>query len=1189
MQGSISNDSFSDNVQTGFRLHRMEILNWGTFNKKVWKIEPKGSNSLLTGEIGSGKSTLIDAITTLLVPPNKIVYNKAAGAVRRERNLLSYVQGGYRNKKCESDDRSETIYLRSENDYSVLLSYFYNAGFDQKATLAQVFWHKSGDIGRFFVISSQDLNINEHFQINPEEKDVFQLKKRLKRLTNVWIFESFSEYSSKFRSIFGIKSEEALDLFNKTVSLKSVEDLTEFVRESMLDRPNVSEKIEELKRNYENLTKAYDAVQKAKRQMQQLQPLIKEADEFEKIRDDIQNLQKCLDALQAYFAVQKDSLLQKEIKSLNNDIEIIKNKIEEIKTYLQQLRKKETDIKIAFETNKEGQRLKEIINNLHQLEINKESKFKKDKEHSILLESLELPKVMAEKGFYETRENAETLKNDIEKRKSSLTDDRDSLVLQRNELTNARNSFNIELTSLRKRETQIPNEYLEIREMITSDLGIPKSELPFVGELLKVKDNERAWEGAIERVLHPFGLSMLVSEKHYKQISSYADRTYLKRKRLQYFKVSSTFKYEALKEIPSNALPKKVEIKTDSVFYEWLEDSLSKRFNYICCDTIEQFQREPRAVTLNGQIKSGNIKHIKDDRREINDRTFYILGWSNKEKIKAIETKLLENLAKLDGIDNKKKVIEGQIKQLDTRSVYLHDLLRFKDYNEINWQKEVVEIQKLQTEKEELEKSSDKLLSLRNQLESVQLEISEVEENLESEQNENGKIESLIVIYGNQLKECQLILSNISFEEHKASFSRIQTFLKDTNFKIGAIDNLQYDTRKYIETLRDERIRSSEKLLTNIISKMRKYKEDYPSETTEVDTSVEAIPEFRSMLKKIEEDDLPKHADNFRKLLKEGTIRDIAIFRTQLGADAMNIENKIKKINKSLAEIEYDSGTYIELQAEKVRDYDIQEFQTQLRDCMADTLGEIGQQDEERFNRVKKILDKFNSGDPIYINWTTKVTDVRNWFRFSASEKYKEDGIEKEFYSDSSGKSGGQKEKLAYTILASALAYQFSLEWNQAKSKSFKFVSIDEAFGRGSDESTRYGLRLFNKLNLQLLIVTPLQKLNIIENYVNTVHYIVKQNSEESVIKIMTMEEYFEEKAKALGKDETSPPIQTRALVQTNPQLLVESSPSIPQEIQVQTEPDNTANTMNNAVTQHSDLVQIKNQDNNKVQNSNRT
>ena len=78
MQNSLVD--FSDNdLQKGFRLHRLEVYNWGTFHDKVWKIEPSGFNSLLTGDIGSGKSTLVDAILTLLVPLQKIVYNKAAG------------------------------------------------------------------------------------------------------------------------------------------------------------------------------------------------------------------------------------------------------------------------------------------------------------------------------------------------------------------------------------------------------------------------------------------------------------------------------------------------------------------------------------------------------------------------------------------------------------------------------------------------------------------------------------------------------------------------------------------------------------------------------------------------------------------------------------------------------------------------------------------------------------------------------------------------------------------------------------------------------------------------------------------------------------------------------------------------------------------------------------------------------
>jgi uncharacterized protein YPO0396 len=111
---------------------------------------------------------------------------------------------------------------------------------------------------------------------------------------------------------------------------------------------------------------------------------------------------------------------------------------------------------------------------------------------------------------------------------------------------------------------------------------------------------------------------------------------------------------------------------------------------------------------------------------------------------------------------------------------------------------------------------------------------------------------------------------------------------------------------------------------------------------------------------------------------------------------------------------------------------------------------------------VRRIIEKFRGREGQAEQdrrWTAKVTDVRNWFVFAASERWREDDSEYEHYTDSGGKSGGQKEKLAYTVLAASLAYQFGLEWGEVRSRSFRFVAIDEAFGRGSDESAHYGLK----------------------------------------------------------------------------------------------------------------------------------
>jgi uncharacterized protein YPO0396 len=77
------------------------------------------------------------------------------------------------------------------------------------------------------------------------------------------------------------------------------------------------------------------------------------------------------------------------------------------------------------------------------------------------------------------------------------------------------------------------------------------------------------------------------------------------------------------------------------------------------------------------------------------------------------------------------------------------------------------------------------------------------------------------------------------------------------------------------------------------------------------------------------------------------------------------------------------------------------------------------------------------------------------------------------------------------------------------KSKDFRFAVIDEAFGRGSDASTRYALELFAKLGLQLLIVTPLQKVHVIEPYVKAIGFVDNPTGTFSRLQTMTIEEYL--------------------------------------------------------------------------------
>jgi uncharacterized protein YPO0396 len=296
---------------------------------------------------------------------------------------------------------------------------------------------------------------------------------------------------------------------------------------------------------------------------------------------------------------------------------------------------------------------------------------------------------------------------------------------------------------------------------------------------------------------------------------------------------------------------------------------------------------------------------------------------------------------------------------------------------------------------------------------------------------------------------------------------------------------------------------------------MVEFRRRYPAETAEMDDAVEAAGEYRTLHARLVDDDLPRFEAEFKEYLNTNTIRDVAGFHAQLVRQGDLIKERVATINESLAGIDYNPGRYIRLETQSTPNTEIRDFVKELKACTDDSLtGDDSDQYSERaFLLVKAIVERFRGREgqtEVDRAWTKRVTDVRNWYVFSASERWRDGDVEHENYTGSGGKSGGQKEKLAYTILAASLAYQFKLDWGATRSRTFRFVVIDEAFGRGSDESTRFALGLFRRLGLQLLIVTPLQKIHVIEPFVAAVGFVDNQSGGYSRLQSLTIEEYQE-------------------------------------------------------------------------------
>jgi uncharacterized protein YPO0396 len=1122
--GAVAEAGLAD--ESGFRLDRLEVYNWGTFDGRVWTFGAVGRNGLLTGDIGSGKSTIVDAITTLLLPANRISYNKAAGAETRERSLRSYVLGHWKSERSEVTGASRPAALRGPGSFSVILGVFINRGYDLTVTLAQVFWVREGNQGqpdRFYLVAERDLSITGDF--TSFGTDMMALKRRL-RAAGARTHDHFPDYGKDFRRRLGIESEQAMDLFHQTVSMKSVGNLNDFVRGHMLEPFDAESWTKRLIDHFEDLTKAHDAVRRAQAQLELLTPLLADCDAHDRAGAGLADLTGQRDALRFFFADRKAGLLEEQIGGLEQQKAEREQDLKRLKASLAGLRSEETRLNLE-RAGHGGNRLAEIERELADTAVARDARQHKAERYAGQLARAGMDPVQTA-GQFAARQRqvagaAAAVSGEQAESQNRLTE----AAVEAKSLEAEAAELNAELRSLQSRKTSIPKRNLDLRRALCEQLGLAEEDLPFAGELIQVRAGEAEWEGAAERLLYGFALSILVRDAHYPAVSDWINDHHLGT-RLVYYRVPASVG-TAPSPPPGNLLSAKLEIK-DTEFYPWLERELDRRAGYECVETMAEFRRVPRAITKAGQFKGGGGRHEKNDTHRIDDRSRYVLGWTNQRKVDALLTRAAAVQRRQHQVAADQKRHRDALDAANERGQALAVLAATTEFAELDWMSLVNKIENLTGEKRTLEQASRELERLSRELDRVQHDIGEAEAKQEAMTAAIGSLGNEIETACKGLIDTGAVLSEPGCEPARAHFAAIEARLANPPLASlpqdspARCDRCEAAAREHLDAA-IEKLRTRQTSLGNkIVARMGEFRAAYPVETAEFDDNVLSAGGYRDLHQRLTRDDLPRFQAQFKTYLNTNTIRDIAGFHSQLRKQRELIRERVDIINKSLFDVDYNPGRFIRLETQPTPNTEIRAFITELReatdgsltgDALASPAGKTpygdDQYSEQKFAQVARLIERFKGREgqtePDRA-WTRRVTDVRNWFIFSASECWREDGTEYESYTDSGGKSGGQKEKLAYTILAASLAYQFKLDWTAGRSKTFRFVVIDEAFGRGSDESTRFALELFRRLGLQLLIVTPLQKIHVIEPYVCAVGFVDNPESNYSRLQTLTVEQY---------------------------------------------------------------------------------
>lgn len=513
----------------GFKLDYLEVWNWGTFDKKVYHMNLHGNNSLLTGANASGKSTLIDALLTLMVPlKRQRFYNQSSGVEKKgNRTEESYFFGNYGNQQQEGAASTTTLRLRDKGARSVLLASFCNVD-KRVVTLFQVRYYTGEELKVLFGVARESLTIERDFS----EFDLHgDWRKRLTKKYNtnetkrtIEFFDGPVAYGEKMITLFGMRSDKALTLFNQIVGVKVLDDLDSFIRTNMLEELPAEEKYQELKDNFQNLMEAKTNIDKVKEQIAQLEPINALTEELKEIDIRIVEMEQEKSVAAYWFAARTVDLCDKELVCCKSDLRKLEDRLKELKVQKGELEQEQMRLTVAIEKDEVGQQIHEIEKEINQRVRICDNRKAKAEEYDKLAKLVKMEQSPDVEVFEINRATAKREKDALQ-----VTIDR-QLMEEKRQAQNRQDeiSSNIEermatIRYLQQHKNNISGRVAEIRDEILEAVGATTEEIPFIGELICVKDDERDWEYSIERILHNFALRLVVPEKYYKQVNEYVN------------------------------------------------------------------------------------------------------------------------------------------------------------------------------------------------------------------------------------------------------------------------------------------------------------------------------------------------------------------------------------------------------------------------------------------------------------------------------------------------------------------------------------------------------------------------------------------------------------------------------------------------------------------------------------------
>lgn len=1122
----VSDELFQKDAEfPGMRLQRVELLNWGGFTDECVSVDLNGDSVLLTGLNRSGKTTILDAIVTLICQRPKFgqaVEEKGKGG----RSIATYVLGKYSDSKLYDDYGSQVKAnsVRDRNTISIILGYFSDS-IGHEVTAIQWFYFdgKKADMSNISAPKRRCCLVNRSISIshNLLLSDVFDegfslsidvLNERIRNLDGVELFPTIEKYLARLREYLHI-SEKGLNSIANTIKVTKVDNINDYVRDR-LEQMDFSSSFISLLEKCQKLNVIHQKIKESQDKRDMLTPLVTvHGVEYKRQHDKESSYMDLSANLEPWLSKVTYDVCAKELVSAKQKKETLEEKYKELSVKREE-KKRLHEQAIANYAMAGGNNKETILQQISflQSEVSSVSGRVKKLERVCKIAGLSVPVDLA--SFRTFLLEAGEKRKSLLKESVSVDQSRTLYLARKLNIQKEIDSMNENLSVLLQTKGNIDPGLVQVRDYLVKTLGLGTGDLPFAGELMDVMPKYKAaWEGAINKLMHSLATTILVPYDLYDKVPAVVES--IKRKRIPYEVVDNLDSASSgVVNLDTSYASGRVCVKQGASMTVWLAKKIRDKYAHKCCTDMDDFKRERFALSLTGQRKYGSFT-LKDDVCSVDDPRFYVIGSSNEFKVAAIRKSVAEKKVEIQELDLKIascekdaaaiRKVDQLLFSLDIESLTGNVDASWKDYDSESAMSRLREEQQRLASLEN--DSSLKRLEQRKEL--LGREDNDLVALLSQNKKDITDVSNMITVLENEM--CSTAAASVPEEKAKAldAFAKTVWDRKLSYSQLNSFKNsMTSELNSCLAALRSEH-GALTKAKDALLDSMHAFLSKYPN--PELSARVDLLGEFESLLQKELEDGLTFKKD-YDDLFTRDFVDYLSTFKYEMRAAMESLKNKIDDLNRKLREVEFrkerGKSLYMKIDYEPTGNRNIIEFRSALDAVTKDVFADNAFAFDKKSGYVMTIIDFLR-------NWSNKferdrkayALDIRNWFVY-ALEVDDEDGNQVAYYSSTSGDStGGQQSIASFLLVVSQLQF-FNLAGDSPED-TFRFVIMDELNESCDHDTGNHILSLLRRFGFQAVYVTPGNKIQQVSPYVGNIYQCRQHDELEGVTLIRKVDHFI--------------------------------------------------------------------------------